>query len=421
MADAKTLKGRPPSTFGVDPAANQGTKILVVDDHDALRYSLTRLLGEAGYQVVEAKTGKEALALVQQLPDLVTLDINMPDMTGFEVCRQIKNTPATAHIPILHVSASFVDADSKVRGLEGGADGYLTEPIDRAELIATVAALLRLKNAETQARRQAEAAEAARQELAQLNSKLEDIVLARTQELNAANESLRELSARLLQMRDEEQRRIARELHDGVGQLLAAIRMNNASIARRGGAMLSPELLKTVNENDSMIHETLESIRTMSHLLHPPLLDEAGLRVALQWYVDEFSKRSRIRVELQCPQFAERLPMELETAIFRIVQECLGNVHRHSGSQTAKIDLSLAANQVSLSIQDQGTGIPRQRQHDLKTGGGRIGVGLRGIRERVSQFGGELKIESSDKGTTITALLPITAPEHSSAMKHAGS
>jgi signal transduction histidine kinase len=414
MADApKALR----SKFGVDHETNKEIKILVVDDHDALRYSLTRLLSEAGYQVVEAKTGTEGLTLAQQLPDLITLDINMPDMTGFEVCRKLKSEPATAHIPILHVSASLVDADSKVRGLEGGADGYLTEPIDRAELIATVAALLRLKNAETQARRQAEAAEAARHELAQLNAKLEDIVRARTEELNNANAGLRELSARLLQMRDEEQRRIARELHDGVGQLLAAIRMNNATIARRGAAMLSPELLKTVNENDAMIHETLESIRTMSHLLHPPLLDEAGLRVALQWYCDEFGKRSGIQVELHCPEFAERLPMELETAIFRIVQECLGNVHRHSGSQTADIDLSLAGNRVALSVKDQGTGIPQHRQHDLKAG--RIGVGLRGIRERVSQFGGELKIESSDKGTTITALLPFNAHKNSSVMTQA--
>ena len=407
------------SKFGVDPETNKDIKILVVDDHDALRYSLTRLLGEAGYQVIEARTGCEALALAQELPDLITLDINMPDMTGFEVCRRLKSEPATAHIPVLHVSASLVDANSKVRGLEGGADGYLTEPIDRAELIATVAALLRLKNAETQARRQAEAAEAARQELAQLNATLEDMVRSRTEELNSANAGLRELSARLLQMRDEEQRRIARELHDGVGQLLAAIRMNNAAIARRGGSALDPSLLNTVKENDALIHETLESIRTMSHLLHPPLLDEAGLRVALQWYVDEFSKRSGITVALNCPPIAVRLPMDLETAIFRIVQECLGNVHRHSGSRTANIDLSMHDRSVSLSVSDEGTGIPSHRQDDLKTGGGCIGVGLRGIRERVSQFGGELKIDSSDKGTTITALLPFSAPKNSSVMTQA--
>ena len=151
----------------------------------------------------------------------------------------------------------------------------------------------------------------------------------------------------------------------------------------------------------------MQSIRTISHLLHPPLLDEAGLPSALQWYVDEFSKRSGIRVHLDCEDSLERLPSELETAIFRIVQECLGNVHRHSESQTASIRLEINGDRAYVEVRDQGKGIPSDLQGELKTKG-HLGVGLRGIRERIVQFGGELQIDSSSEGTVVRAMIPCT-------------
>ena len=205
--------------ISADSTGNGAIKILTVDDNEALRYTLVRSLRDAGYQVIEARTGAEALARAAELPDLITLDVNLPDMNGFQVCRKIKADPATNHIPILHVSSTFVDPQSRVQGLEGGADAYLAEPIDRGEFVATVGALLRLKKAETTSRQQAQAAEKARKELALSNATLEIRVSARTAELRTANESLRELSARLLKMQDDERRRIARDLHDSVGQL----------------------------------------------------------------------------------------------------------------------------------------------------------------------------------------------------------
>src|ERR1051326_4896226 len=212
------------------PIDYSSSTILTVDDNEAIRYTLVRSLRDAGFQVKEARTGAEALDRARENPDLITLDVNLPDIHGFELCRQIKSNPETAHIPILHLSSTFVDPESRVHGLASGADAYLAEPIDRAELVATIAALLRLKNAEASARKAASVAESARKELAELNTALEDRVRERTSELETANRSLRELSARLLQMQDEERKRIARELHDGVGQLLVAIGMNQAVI-----------------------------------------------------------------------------------------------------------------------------------------------------------------------------------------------
>jgi signal transduction histidine kinase len=362
-------------------------------------------LREAGYRVIEAKTGGEALALSKQAPDLITLDVNLPDIHGFEVCRKIKSDPSTSHIPILHLSSTFIEPEARVQGLASGADAYLQEPIDRAEFVATVAALLRLKNAENSARQQAGIAEQARKELAELNSSLENRVTERTAELKMANESLRELSVRVLQMQDDERRRIARELHDSVGQSLAAMKMNNALIAGEA-KKLAPPAAKAVAENDVLVEDILKSIRTISHLLHPPLLDEAGLPSALRWYVGEFSQRSGIRVELECSTSVKRFSDEMETAIFRIVQESLGNILRHSESATASIQLQVSENVIQLKILDQGKGISAQRQAELKTGI-RGGVGIRGMRERAAQFGGELQIESGKNGTTISVVFPL--------------
>ncbi|HKQ88776.1 MAG TPA: response regulator [Candidatus Acidoferrales bacterium] len=418
MSEATALKhkiGR--ERPGLKTADANAITVLVVDDNDALRYSIARALKEAGYKILEARTGTEAIARAAEMPTLITLDVNLPDMDGFQVCRRLKSSPETAHIPILHVSSTFTDAQSRVHGLQGGADAYLAEPIDRSELVATVAALLRLKNAESEARRQAEVAESARKELAQLNATLEDRIKERTSELNAANDSLRELSARLLQARDDEQRRIARELHDGVGQLVIAIKINNSAIARET-AVLSAAAVTALQQNEAMLQELHQGIRTISHLLHPPLLDEVGLPVALQWYVEEFSKRSGISVTLDCPESLERTSSEIETAVFRVVQECLGNVHRHSASPTATVRFDVVDGKAHLEIRDEGAGIPEHRQREIKMHG-RVGVGLRGIRERIAQLGGEMQIESSSKGTTIRAALPWQALAFSAAGQYA--
>jgi two-component system sensor histidine kinase UhpB len=405
MSDSITLRSAVKwEDFGGVPINNSLVRILAVDDNEALRYSLVRSLREAGYQVIEARTGAEALNLVKQVPDLVTLDVNLPDMHGFDVCKQIKTDPLTAHIPILHLSSTFVDPDARVQGLASGADAYLAEPIDRIELVATVAALLRLKNAETMARQQAEAAEQARQQLSVLNANLEQRVVERTSELEAANESLRALSIRILQAQDEERKRIARELHDSVGQLLAAIKMNTASLTSES-SQLSPNIVNTISDIEKMTDESLRSIRLLSHLLHPPLLDESGLLPALRWYIEEFNQRSGIMVQLECDSIPPRFSSEIETSLFRIVQECLGNIHRHSGSKTALIRLSADHNVIHLEVQDFGRGIPHGRVRDLNAGRG--GVGIRGMQERVVQFGGAILLESRHNGTTVKATVPL--------------
>jgi PAS domain S-box-containing protein len=233
---------------------------------------------------------------------------------------------------------------------------------------------------------------------------LEFRVQQRTSELKAATENLRQLSGRLLQMQDEERRRIARELHDSVGQLLAAISMNS-SILERESSRLSPQGANALQENSELVSQINVEIRTISHLLHPPLLDEAGLGSALRWYVDGFSERSQIKASLELPGDLGRLSPELEISIFRIVQECLTNIHKHSGSPSAEVRILQHDGEVKLQIKDQGKGIPAEKESMLKSSDG-TGVGFRGMRERLRQLGGVLDIESDANGTVVTAILP---------------
>ena len=241
--------------------------------------------------------------------------------------------------------------------------------------------------------------------LLRAQSELEDRVQERTADLDAVNRNLRELSARLMQLQDDERRRIARELHDSVGQTLAALGMNLA--LARGDIERLANISAALSDSENLVREMSSEVRTISHLLHPPLLDEAGLASALRWYVDGFAQRSRIRVDLNLPEDFGRLPGEMETAIFRVVQECLTNIHRHSESAIAKIHLRQRPDHVLVTIEDKGKGIPPEKQEEMASSG-TPGVGIRGMRERLRQLGGVLEIESNGTGTVVMVRLPIS-------------
>jgi PAS domain S-box-containing protein len=214
-----------------------------------------------------------------------------------------------------------------------------------------------------------------------------------------------EFSVRLLKVQDEDRRRIARELHDGVGQLLAAISMNIGAVAREKHKLNSDTACR-VEENAALIEQASADIRTVSYLLHPPLLDEMGLRSALAWYIDGFAERSKINVVREMAPDLERLPQDVELVIFRIAQECLTNIHRHAKGSSAVVRLSSADGRLTMEIRDNGQGIDEETQTKIasdKTSG----VGLRGMRERVLAIGGTFAIESNANGTTVLVTLPV--------------
>jgi len=243
---------------------------------------------------------------------------------------------------------------------------------------------------------------------------LDTQVQFRTQELRRRNneilqqsEQLRDLSGRLMLAQDEERRRISRELHDSAGQHLAALGMGLARIeddAKHDPARLS----KSIKDAQDLIQDLTREIRTTSYLLHPPMLDDSGLLSALRWYIDGLAERSDLSIELNIPDNLERLAPELELAIFRLVQECLTNIHRHSGSKTAVIRIAHEADKIYAEVQDHGKGISQERLAEVQSRG--AGVGIRGMRERVRQSHGELTVDSNALGTKITAIFPAEAP-----------
>jgi PAS domain S-box-containing protein len=226
-------------------------------------------------------------------------------------------------------------------------------------------------------------------------------------ERKRAQESLRLLSGQLLHLQDQERRRIARELHDSAGQLLTALGMNLSLVESQNGNN-APGTAKAIRESIDLVQELSRELRTISHLLHPPLLDEVGLASALRSYLDGFTERSKIRVDLELPEDLGRLPQELETAIFRIVQECLTNIHRHSGSPVARICITRSDSQVSLEVEDKGKGIPLEKRQVLDSEDA-AGVGIRGMRERLRHLGGSLEIKSTETGTVVVARLRVAS------------
>jgi len=236
---------------------------------------------------------------------------------------------------------------------------------------------------------------------------LETQVQFRTQELERRNSELRALSVRLMQSQDVERRHIARELHDSAGQTLAALGMSLSQLAQ--SAKKNPDqLAKGIEDAEVLVQHLSREIRTTSYLLHPPLLDESGLSFALNWYVQGLKERSGLDVDLSIPENFERLPADTELVIFRIVQESLTNVHRHSGSKSASIRVTREADRIIVEVQDKGNGISAERLTEIQSQG--TGVGIRGMRERVSHFRGDLVIESNGSGTKVSATLPLKTP-----------
>jgi len=341
--------------------------ILMVDDQAGKLLTYEAMLEELGENLIKAHSGMEALEkMLKNDIALVLMDVSMPGMDGLETAELIHAHPRFQNTPIVFISGIHVSDFDRLKGYQYGAVDYVSVPV--------VPELLRAKVR----------------------------VFA---DLHRKTRQLEILTNRITTLRDEERRHVARELHDSVGQILTAISINS-SFVQTESYRLSPETARRVADNISLTDEAMKQVRTISHLLHPPLLDEAGLASALRCYIDGFSERSRIEVTLKIPETFSGLSKDMELSIFRVVQECLTNIHRHAGSPTAAIRITQDEACLRVEIEDAGKGIPPERESLLRLSA-HTGVGLRGMRERLRQLGGTLQIQSIGHGTQVIATLPV--------------
>ena len=345
--------------------------ILMVDDQPGKLLSYEVVLAELGENLIKARSAKEALEILLKVDIAVVLmDVSMPELNGFELADMIREHPRFQDIAILFISAVHLTDRDRIKAYERGAADYISVPV--------IPELLRAKV----------------RVFADLHRK--------TRQLEILNQELRRLSGSMIASQDQERRRIARELHDSLGQELCVAKMVADGILERPAELKN----EAAAEVSAMIDHALQQVRSISHLLHPPLLDEAGLSSALNLYVEGFSKRSGISTSIDVqPSDFPRLAPDLETTIFRIVQEALTNVFRHSGARNASISLLRTNGQISLRVVDDGKGMTDYSMMTSRSGA--VGVGLGGMSQRAKEFGGELRLRDGNPGTLIEVVIPI--------------
>jgi signal transduction histidine kinase len=332
---------------------------------------------------------------------------------GIEVLgRSVAAQPAWSDFPVIVLTgggATTAYTEQMVRSRTPmGNINLIERPLRPATLISSVRTAIRSRLRQYEIRDHLQEREEVEDELRRAHDQLESVVEKRTL-------ALRKLSARLMRVQDEERRRIARELHDGLGQWLAAAQINLDMALIHNGAKPSSSMLQ---ETRNLIDHAVSSIRTMSYLLHPPLLDEAGFEAAAHWFIDGFSKRSSLAIKANfChpdalpPEHskADRMPEVVELALFRVLQEGLTNAHRHSASPSVEVKFERLPNCAVLEVRDFGCGLPPAVLDRFQRTGTGSGVGLAGIRERIKELGGDFTICSGGDGTTLRSSVPLSA------------
>jgi signal transduction histidine kinase len=353
--------------------------ILMVDDQPAKLMSYQAILAELDENLIPATSGRQALELLLKNEIAVVLmDVSMPEMDGFEMADIIRQHPRFQKTAIIFISAVHLTDLDQLKGYERGAVDYISVPVIPEVLRAKVSVFAELHR--------------------------------KSRQLEALNRELRRLSTSLITTQDEERRRIARELHDELGQDLTAVKMMLQSLLRDGSSNEARD--NVIADVTEVIDGALQQVRHMSYLLHPPLLDEIGLRSALGWYLDGLSKRGGIEttMSLQPPDFP-RLAHDLETAIFRVIQEALTNVVRHSQARKAWITLVKNESEIIATVRDDGVGVLNEVAEFRPES---IGVGIGGMQQRVKELGGELRLQNAEPGTIVEAVIPIPpgVPDH---------
>lgn len=360
--------------------------ILMVDDQLEKLLVYETILSDLGENLIRASCATEALQrLLQDDIAVALIDVNLPDLDGFQLADLIRQHPRFEQTALIFISALYMTDADRLKGYERGGVDYLSVPVVPEILRAKVKLFVELRR--------------------------------KSHQLEKQNEALHLLSARLMNAQDTERRRIARDLHDSLGQHLAAAKMSLQLLQSH----VSPEGMEDMAGALDCVEKCITETRTIPHLLHPPLLDEAGFVSAARLFIENFAKRSGIEAKLVLPDTI-RMSQLTEITLFRVLQESLTNVHRHSGSPVVETELKIVGQEIWLTVRDFGCGLKAEVTQSFDNDGSQAGVGLAGMRERVKDLGGALTIRSNKRGTAIIVKLPVTSrAEQISKQKGKGS
>jgi signal transduction histidine kinase len=420
--------------MATEDLAHHKGNILVVDDTPANLRLLTELLKSRDYSVRPVPNGRLALSGAQAIPpDLILLDVKMPEMDGYEVCRQLKSNESTSAIPIIFISA-LTDTEDKLKGFSAGGVDFITKPFQESEVLARVEthiALQRVQNElekkNIQLQREIVERKKIEEELTEYRNHLEELVSERTAALTGTNEKLQQeiekrkqveinlkeshkrlqrLSAYQESVREAERTRIAREIHDELGHVLTALKIDVAWLQNQLSHH-TEQLQNKTNTILDLINQTISTVQRISKDLRPGLLDDLGLIDAIEWQTQEYQERTEINCQLDLvSNDALNLNSELTTAIFRIYQELLSNIARHANATRVNVSYSEQIDTIEFTVSDNGKGIT-QAQVDSPDS-----FGLMGIQERLYPWKGTFNIEGkTGEGTTVTVMIPLTQIE----------
>jgi signal transduction histidine kinase len=359
--------------------------VLNVDDNEAIRYARTRLLEREGYRVLEAATGSEALRLIQtQRPPLVLLDVQLPDILGFDICKQIKEDRATADTCVIQISAHYTSTDDRERGLKNRADSYLVEPVPREEFLATVQALLASHSREQTLHRLAQ------------EERVSPVAgeLARHDRRHTP-EQRRLVAPQLAAVRDQEREKLAQSLHDDLAQLLVVARLKLHQHRQRPDEHLASGI-------DTLLQQCLSYTRSLMSDLMPPEVFEGRVGLALRWLVAPMREHG-LTVDVEVPEEAIVLPNDTAMTVVKCVRELLFNVLKHADTQHAMVRMVCSDGNMQITVLDHGKGC---KELPLE-GSAHHSFGLVSVQQRLESFGGRLDIVSqAGVGTRATLVVP---------------
>jgi signal transduction histidine kinase len=360
------------------------TDVLIVDDEPKNLLALEALLEPLGQNLLRAQSGEAALRMVlKHNPAVILLDVRMPGMDGFETARMIRGRGRSRHTPIIFLTGVAKEMESAFRGYEVGAVDFLMKPIVPEVLRSKVSVFVELH----------------RKNMA-LANEINERKIAE-ERLRESEVQLRALAARLISIREEERTRIAREIHDEMGQVLTGLKIDVIWLAKQLDNDQQP-LLKKIDSMSRLIDSTVQLVRRIATGMRPEILDEMGLVAAIGWQAKEFQKRMGIRCRLKLPAAPPVLDGELSTAVFRIFQEILTNIARHARASSVSVNFQVSNDRLGLEVTDDGIGISDTAVH------AREALGLLGMQERAQLFGGEVSFQGTPgRGTTVSVSIPV--------------